>query len=254
MDKSPKFSIITVTYNAEEWLERTILSVLSQSYPNLEYLIIDGKSTDGTLALIRQYEAGIAYWSSEPDSGLYDAMNKGLQHATGDYVWFLNAGDTLPSSDVVQRMVQKITRRKQLPDIIYGETAIVDKDGKQIAMRRLKTPKQLSWKKFRWGMLVCHQSFIARRELAVPFDLSYRFSSDFDWCIRVMKASSRCYNTRMVLSNFLENGLSTQQRQASLKERYAIMCKYYGTFATGLMHVWFAIRFYYAKWIKKETS
>ena len=74
---SPKFSIITVTYNAEQWLERTILSVLSQSYPNIEYIIIDGKSKDKTLDIIRQYESGITYWISEPDKGLYDAMNKG---------------------------------------------------------------------------------------------------------------------------------------------------------------------------------
>ena len=88
----PTFSIITVTYNAERWLERTLLSVLNQSYSNVEYIIIDGASKDKTVEIIRQYEAGIAFWISEPDHGLYEAMNKGLQHATGDYVWFLNAG------------------------------------------------------------------------------------------------------------------------------------------------------------------
>jgi len=84
------FSIITVTYDAVEWLERTIQSVISQSYPNIEYIIIDGNSTDGTLDIIKKY-------LSEPDGGLYDAMNKGLNLATGDYVWFINAGDTLYS-------------------------------------------------------------------------------------------------------------------------------------------------------------
>ena len=98
----PTFSIITVTYNAERWLERTLLSVLNQSYSNVEYIIIDGASKDKTVEIIRQYEAGIAFWISEPDHGLYEAMNKGLQHATGDYVWFLNAGtpftQPIPSS------------------------------------------------------------------------------------------------------------------------------------------------------------
>ena len=250
---SPKFSIITVTYNAEQWLERTILSVLSQSYPNIEYIIIDGKSKDKTLDIIRQYESGITYWISEPDKGLYDAMNKGLQNATGDYVWFLNAGDTLPSADIIQLMVQKMSKLKNLPDVIYGETAIAEKDGKIIGMRRLKAPRRLTWQKFRWGMLVCHQSFIARKAVTDSYNLSYPLCADYDWCIRVLKASKRVFNTRLTLSNFLEAGLSSQQRKASLKERYAIMCNYYGTFATMLMHLWFAVRFYYAKWVTKKV-
>ena len=148
-----KFSIITVTYNAAPYLERTVLSVLSQSYPDIEYLIIDGQSTDGTVDIIRQYESGIAYWVSEPDKGLYDAMNKGLRRATGDYVWFLNAGDTFPSADLVQTIAQKIARRKHLPDVIYGDTAIVNNEGCVLGMRHLRPPKKLTWKKFAWGML-----------------------------------------------------------------------------------------------------
>ena len=180
-----KFSIITVTYNAAPYLERTVLSVLSQSYPDIEYLIIDGQSTDGTVDIIRQYESGIAYWVSEPDKGLYDAMNKGLRRATGDYVWFLNAGDTLPSADLVQTIAQKIARRKHLPDVIYGDTAIVNNEGCVLGMRHLRPPKKLTWKKFAWGMLVCHQAFIARRELAPEYDPAYPLCADYDWCIRV---------------------------------------------------------------------
>lgn len=250
MQTSPKFTIITVTYNAVHWLERTILSILSQSYPNLEYIIIDGDSKDGTIDLIKQYAPGISFWISEPDKGIYDAMNKGLQHATGDYVWFLNAGDTLPNADTIQRIATKIGKRKNLPDVIYGETAIVDKDGKMLGMRRLKAPKKLSWKSFRMGMLVCHQSFIPKREIAPLYNLDYRLSADYDWCIRCLKQAKSVYHTRLILSHFLEAGISTQQRNASLKERYAIMCKYYGKFATVLLHVWFAIRFYWAKWFK----
>ena len=138
-----KFTIITITYNAAQWLERTILSILSQSYGNIEYVIIDGASTDGTVDIIRQYAPGVSFWLSEPDKGLYDAMNKGLQHATGDYVWFINAGDTLPHADIIQRIVQKIEKRKHLPDVIYGETAIVDAQGKMLGMRRLRPPKKL---------------------------------------------------------------------------------------------------------------
>lgn len=238
-----KFSIITVTYNAAPYLERTVLSVLSQSYPDIEYLIIDGQSTDGTVDIIRQYESGIAYWVSEPDKGLYDAMNKGLRRATGDYVWFLNAGDTLPSADLVQTIVQKIAKRKYHPDVIYGDTAIVNNEGRVLGMRHLRPPKKLTWKKFACGMLVCHQAFIARRELAPEYDPAYPLCADYDWCIRVMKQARTLYNTRLTLCHFLEAGISTQQRKASLKERYSIMCKYYGTFATVLRHAWFAVRY-----------
>lgn len=250
MDNSPKFTIITITYNAARWLERTVVSILSQSYPNIEYLIIDGGSKDGTVDIIKQYAPGIAYWVSEPDKGLYDAMNKGLKQATGDYVWFINAGDTLQSAATVQRIAMKIGKRPSLPDVIYGETSIVDAEGKPLGMRRLKAPKQLTWKSFRMGMLVCHQSFIAKRTIAPEYDLQYRLSADYDWCIRCLKQAKSIYNTKMILSNYLEEGLSTQQRKASLKERYEVMCKYYGKFATIILHGWFALRFYYAKWFK----
>ena len=251
MNTSIKFTIITVTYNASRWLERTILSILSQSYPNIEYIIIDGASTDGTIDIIKQYAPGISFWISEPDEGIYSAMNKGLHHATGDYVCFINAGDTLSNADTLQRIAMKIGKKKQLPDILYGETAIVDENGKRLGMRRLKTPKKLTWKSFRMGMLICHQSFIVKREIAPEYDLAYRLSADYDWCIRCLKQATNIYNTHLILSHFLEAGISTTQRKASLKERYAIMCKYYGKFATVLLHVWFALRFYWAKCFKK---
>lgn len=246
----PVFSIITITYNASRWLEPTILNVLSQSYPDIEYIIIDGASTDGTVDIIKRYESGISSWISEPDKGLYDAMNKGLERATGDYVWFMNAGDTIYTSDTVQQIVSLLQSRKRLPDIIYGETKVVGEQGKPIGMRRLKAPEKLSWKSFRMGMLVSHQSFIVKRTMAPLYDLQYRYSADVDWCIRCMKQAKVFFNTRLILSNFLEGGVSSTQRKASLKERYDIMCRYYGTISTILLHFWFALRFYTAKLVK----
>lgn len=248
--KYPVFSIITITYNASKYLEQTVLSILSQSYSNIEYIIIDGASSDGTLEIIKQYESGVSCWISESDKGIYDAMNKGLQKATGDYVWFINAGDSLCTSDIVQQVAALVQKKKVLPDIIYGETIIVDEDGKSLGKRRLKAPGKLTWKSFRMGMLVCHQSFITKRTIAPLYDLKYHYSADFEWCIRCMKNAQRIYNTRMVLSNFLDGGVSTTQRKASLKERYDIMCQYYGMVSTSLFHIWFAIRFYAAKWFK----
>lgn len=249
----PVFSIITITYNASRWLEQTMLSILSQSYPNIEYIIIDGGSTDGTVDIIKQYASGISYWISEPDKGIYDAMNKGLQKATGDYVWFINAGDSLHTSDIVQRVATLVQKKKALPDIIYGETTIVDEEGRSLGLRRLKAPKKLTWKSFRMGMLVCHQSFITKRSIAPLYDLTYRYSADFDWCIRCLKDSRKIYNTRLILSNFMDGGVSSTQRKDSLRERYEIMCRYYGKISTSLLHVWFAIRFYTSKLLKRKV-
>ena len=238
MQLQPTFSIITITYNAVRLVEQTLLNVLSQSYPNIEYIVIDGGSTDGTVDIIRRYESGLAYWVSEPDK------------ATGDYVWFIHAGDTLCSSDTVQSVVSKLQKRKALPDIIYGETNIVDEERRSLGLRRLRAPRKLSWKSFRMGMLVCHQSFIPKRAIAPSYDLQYRYSADFDWCIRCMKQARSFCNTHLTLSDFLDGGTSTTQRKASLRERYAIMCKYYGKVSTIALHGWFAVRFYFAKWFK----
>ena len=118
---TPKFSIITVTYNAEKVLEDTIQSVISQTYHHVEYIIVDGASKDGTLAIIDRYRERIHTVVSEPDKGLYDAMNKGITLASGDYLCFLNAGDCFHEDDTLQQMVHSINGN-ELPDVLYGET------------------------------------------------------------------------------------------------------------------------------------
>jgi glycosyltransferase involved in cell wall biosynthesis len=243
----PVFSIITVTYNASQWLEQTIRNVLSQSYSGIEYLIIDGGSTDGTIDIIKQYESGLSYWISEPDKGLYDAMNKGLEAAKGDYVWFINAGDRLYDGKTAEYIVDGI-QKNDLPDVIYGETRIMNENGKDLGFRRLRPPEKLTWKSFKMGMLVCHQSFIVKKRIAPQYDLQYRFSADFDWCIQCLKKAEQIYNTHQILSCFLESGLTVQNRKISLQERYRIMCRYYGKIPTQIRHLWFAVRFYTTKW------
>ena len=249
--KPPVLSIITVTFNAEIVLEKTIRSVIGQSYDNIEYIIVDGASSDRTLEIATQYKAQDSISMgfdiiSEPDSGLYDAMNKGLQKATGDYVWFLNAGDTFKDENIVDE-IANIAEQNMMPDIIYGETDLIDTQGKIFAKRRLKTPELLTWKSFKMGMLVCHQAFIVKRDFAPKYDLQYRFSSDFDWCIRCMKKAKTIVNSKMRLINYQYEGMTTANRKASLKERYAIMCHYYGVIPTQIRHLWFAVRFYYAR-------
>lgn len=239
---TPLFSIITVTYHAESVLEETILSVVSQTYHNIEYIIVDGASKDRTLSIVNKYRDKIQAVVSEPDKGLYDAMNKGLKMAKGEYVCFLNAGDTFHEDDTLQLIVHQLNKSNVLPDVIYGETALVDAQRHFVRMRRLQTPDTLNWKSFRQGMLVCHQAFIAKRALAETYDLNYRFSADFDWCIRVMKKASLLHNTRLTLIDYLDEGMTTKNRKASLKERFRIMAKHYGYISTVLHHVWFVLR------------
>lgn len=257
-----KFTIITVTYNAETVIGRTLDSVLGQEYPLTEHLIIDGKSKDDTVSKAYIYKE-VSDRSkkqcsvriiSEPDRGLYDAMNKGLRMATGDYVCFLNAGDSLPDSHTLDEMVRNAgldeiqEQDGDLPAVLYGETDLVDNDGRYLRPRRLKVPRQLTWKSFRYGMLVCHQAFYARTDIAkaTEFDLKYRLSGDVDWCIRVMKAAERLrlplVNVGRVIADYQQEGSSTVNHRASLMERFAVIRKHYGLLCTAAMHAWFVIR------------
>ena len=240
----PKFSIITVTYNAAKVLEDTIQSIVTQTYKNTEYIIVDGGSTDGTLDIIQKYKEHIHTVVSESDKGLYDAMNKGIKLATGDYICFLNAGDGLHEDDTLQQMVHSITGT-ELPDVLYGETEIVDSEGHFLHMRRLSAPEKLTWKSFKKGMLVCHQAFFARRDRVEPYALQYRFSADFDWCIRIMKKAKVLHNTHLTIIDYLNEGMTTQNQKASLKERFRIMAKHYGMTSTIMHHAWFVLRLLY---------
>lgn len=239
---TPKFSVITVCYNAQATLEDTIQSVIAQTYHHVEYIIVDGASKDRTLSIINRYRDRITTVVSEPDKGLYDAMNKGLRLATGDYVCFLNAGDSFHEDDTLQQMVHTLRELTELPDVLYGETALVDAEGHFVRMRRLQAPEHLTWHSFRQGMLVCHQAFFAKRTLAEPYDLRYRFSADFDWCIRIMRKSKVLHNTHLTLIDYLEEGMTTRNHKASLHERFRIMAKHYGWLSTVAHHAWFVVR------------
>lgn len=251
-----KFTIITCTYQAENELERTLRSVLEQTYNDVEHLIVDGASTDATLPLAQTYviesqaqnNGHQVMVTSEPDKGLYDAMNKGLKHAMGDYVLFLNAGDTFPSESTLTQVAACAERASVLPGVLYGDTDIVDNEGRFVRHRRLSPPKKLSWKSFMQGMVVCHQAFYARTDLAkqVPYQLKYRYSADVDWCIRVMKMAQKqglpLCNVQTVVANYLDGGMTEKNHKASLKERFRVMESHYGYLPTLFMHAWFAVR------------
>ncbi len=234
----PLISVITVVFNGESHIGRTIESVVGQTCNQVEYIIIDGKSTDQTLDVIAGYE-GIDLLISEPDNGLYDAMNKGLKAASSDYVWFLNSGDQIYSSDTIEKMVAGMDG---MPDIIYGGTMIIDEDENEIGDRRLKPPDPLTWLSFRQGMVVCHQSIIVKRAIAPEYNLEYRLSADIDWAIRAAKKSGPIRNSNLILSRFLEGGITKHNIKAGLKERFVIMRRYYGLIPTILRHFVFGIR------------
>ena len=242
MGRLPKFSIITITYNAAPVIAPTLKSVLEQTYTDYEYLLIDGGSKDDTVAKAKASGIEFAHIVSEPDNGLYDAMNKGIALATGDYLCFLNAGDAFYAPDTLQTIANAAATEETLPDVLYGETAEVDEDRNFVRMRRLQTPKVLTWRSFKSGMMVCHQAFYAKRDIAPMYDLKYRLSSDVDWCIRVMKQAKKLVNVNATVVNYLQNGLSLQHHRASLKERFRIMSKHYGLLPTIGRHLWFIVR------------
>ena len=255
-----KFTVITITYNAEKVLERTLQSVLTQTYEDVEHLIIDGASKDKTLALAEAYKKASddseqghkIIIKSEPDEGIYDAMNKGLTQASGDYIVFMNAGDFFPQDDTLEEIAHRCHLNElpsaELPAVLYGNTDIVDGEGRYLHPRRLQPPAKLTWRSFRHGMLVCHQAFYARTDIAknIQYDMQYRYSADVDWCIRVMKEADRLglplYNINKVVANYTEEGATTLHHHESLRERYRVMVQHYGRVSTFLMHCWFAVR------------
>ena len=214
-----RFTVVTITYNAEKVLQRTLDSVYGQTYEGVEHLIVDGASKDKTLQMAEAYkEKSDASGNdhkviilSEPDHGIYDAMNKGLTQASGDYIVYMNAGDFFPQADTLEQIVQRCQLNElpsdELPGVLYGNTDIAKNQ---------------------------------------QYDTRYRFSADVDWCIRVMKETERMglklCNTQMVVANYTEEGTTTQNHRASLLERYRVMAHHYGPVQTFLLHCWFVVR------------
>ena len=229
----PKLSIITIVYNNARDIERTMLSVLDQTYPNIEYVVIDGGSTDGTLAIIKKYESRITKLVSEKDEGIYDAMNKGLAIATGDYVLFMNSGDELYNKDTVTSVFATADNA----DIYYGETEMINDAGENLGQRRHKAPAQLSWRSFKYGMSVSHQAIYIKRSLTQPYDREYQLSADIDWIINAIKKAKKIANVNQYVAKYLVGGMSKKKHRQSLKERFEIMKHHYGLVPTLFNHI-----------------
>lgn len=238
MEKKPLISIVTVTYNAENFIESTLKSVMDQTFKDYEHLIIDGSSRDSTLEIVSRYGRETLRLLSEPDKGIYDAMNKGIDMARGEYLLFLNAGDRFHSTDTLERYATEAKRGK---DIIYGDTDIVDLEGKFLRKRHLSAPIILTEDSFSSGMLICHQAFMVKKDIAPRYDLEYRFSADYDWTIKCIKKTSPkdCQNLGLVTIDFLEGGTTKKNKIKSLLERFRIMSSHYGLLKTGFNHFLF---------------
>ena len=249
-NRKPVLSVVTVVYNNVRDLERTMLSVLNQTYREIEYLIIDGGSNDGTLDIIMKYENHLAKLISEKDKGIYDAMNKGLALATGDYVLFMNSGDEIYANDTVE----KVFNTAPNADIYYGETAMFDTNWKSLGQRRHQAPAEFNLKSFRYGMSISHQAIYIRRVLVEPYDLQYQLSADIDWILKAVSKAKTIVNTRMYVAKYLVGGMSKSKHRQSLKERFAIFTKYYGLLPNLFNHAVIAFRLVYYYLVNGRTN
>lgn len=239
----PLLTIITITYNAERYLERTLQSVATAARlvpgvaHNIEYILVDGASTDGTLQIAERYSTILSRMLSEPDRGLYDAMNKGLSLATGDYVWFLNAGDEVHDGQVLARLLHAFESQD---DVYYSDALFVRENGDAVGLRSEVTPhtlpKKIHWHDFALGMKISHQAFIVRKEIA-PFYNITNLSADIDWEIECLKRSKKTQYLPFVLCRYLTGGLSTQQRRRSLLDRFKVLRKHFGLLPTLVNHL-----------------
>ncbi len=239
---NPLFSIITVAYNAQETIPATLKSVQGQDCKLYEYIVIDGASSDNTVDIVRQSGVENMKLISEPDKGIYDAMNKGLGIASGDYVIFLNAGDSFHSTNTLQTIADAIMDN-DYPGIVYGQTQLVDIRRKRVGDRHLTAPEVLTLDSFKDGMVVCHQAFVVLRKLIDNYDTRYKFSADYEWCIRCLQRSHRNQYIDRILIDYLSEGVTTANMRASLMERFHIMCYYYGILPTIVRHIGFLRRY-----------
>ncbi|MFD1256970.1 glycosyltransferase family 2 protein [Mucilaginibacter terrae] len=247
---NPELSVITVVYNNVRDIERTILSVIGQSYSNIEYIVIDGASTDGTLDVINKYKDRINIIISGKDKGIYDAMNKGLAAATGDYVLFMNSGDEIYAPDTVAKIFSSYTDA----DIYYGETEMINDAGHSLGQRRHKAPKQFTWKDFKYGMAISHQAIYIKRSLTQPYNSKYQLSADIDWILQAAKRAERIVNVHQYVAKYLVGGMSKTKHRQSLLERFFIMREHYGLVPTLFNHLVIAFNLGWYWLLHKRTN
>ncbi|AXA34698.1 glycosyltransferase [Francisella adeliensis] len=214
--KNPLVTIITVVYNGGEFLESTIKSVINQSFKNYEYIIIDGGSSDGTLDIIKKYSSYISKWVSEPDNGIYDAMNKGIELANGRWLNFMNAGDSFYSNEVLEDVFEN--NFSDGIGVIYGNT--------DIGHKILKYKQSLDLKSMSLGMMLCHQSTFYRLNEAIRYNLEYKICGDQDFTMQYFYKDKQARYLDMTISKYDLDGISSQSLNKILKEKFLINKSY----------------------------
>lgn len=245
----PILSVITVVYNNAADIERTLLSVINQTYPHIEYIVIDGASTDGTLQIIEKYNDKIVRLVSEPDKGIYDAMNKGLALATGDYVIFINSADEFYSTETVGNVFATAPDA----DIYYGETEMIGANNESLGQRRHKAPENFTWRDFKYGMSISHQAIYIKRSLVKPYNPKYQLSADIDWILDAAKKARRIVNVHQYVAKYKVGGMSKHKHRQSLLERFDIMKRHYGLLPTLFNHAVIAFNLGWY-WLKHKRT
>lgn len=211
-----KISIITVVYNAVDTIENTIKSVINQSYENVEYIIIDGGSTDGTLSIIERYRKEIFYFISEPDCGIYDAMNKGIRHSTGDIIAFMNADDYY-ADDILKEVCELFNDTQA--DVVYGNVKVLYDNGYETI------DKARDLEHINYELPMCHQSVFAKRDLFFKygmFNLKYKIAADYESILKWYNKGAKFVYIDKVIANYGVNGISSVEVERSEKEAMEI--------------------------------
>lgn len=213
---SPKISVITIVRNGEQFIGQTIESVLKQRYAGLEYIIIDGGSTDGTVDIIKSHASGIAKWVSEKDDGIADAFNKGLSFSTGDYVLFLNADDALANAETLERVAGEIAKNGS-PTLLYGDCNVLDRSSGEVLYRAsIEVPhkKLLLGKMIPQPGLFTHRSYFEKYGI---FDPDFKIAMDFEWLLRGGLVE-HIVHVPLLVTNVRDGGISTLDQKRVVDE------------------------------------
>nr|WP_198001791.1 glycosyltransferase family 2 protein [Sulfurihydrogenibium yellowstonense] len=214
----PLITVITVVYNGAKYLEDTIKSVINQTYPNVEYIIIDGGSTDGTIDIIKKYEDYIDYWVSEPDRGIYDAMNKGIDLVTGEWINFMNAGDKFFNDNTIFFIYQNVKSFDSNYDIVYGKAGVIDEKRELVSIQGLN--ERESFRKLKKYMSIPHQSTFYRLEFFKKigkYDDNLKLAGDYEILLRNYK-NLQVRFIDSILSLMLSNGIAAKLIDLTINE------------------------------------
>lgn len=239
MEHKCTFSIVTVSYNCAGTIGKTIESVMRQDYAGKEYILIDGGSTDGTAELVKTHRNDFSYWCSEPDGGIYQGMNKGIAQAQGEWIIFMNAGDTFASTHVLSDIASYINKGEY--DIVYGDI-LTGKNGTP----KLKPASEPCNKQ---RMYFCHQAAFARTALLkqMPFDTRFNMSADFHFFKRCYLSGYRFRHVPVIVAVYDSHGVSNRQRIKGLRDNIRVIRE----LDKGWDKIKFLLKLYYViGWIK----